>query len=303
MQNTKSIFIAIVGLPNVGKSSILNSMIGEKVSIVSSKPQTTRNRIMGILTEDETQLVFIDTPGIHKPKNQLSKYMDKSINESVSSVDTCLLVVQAGRPIQKEEINLINKIAKSNICAVLAINKIDILKDKSILINQISEFSKLFNFEAVIPVSAKDSDGIYELKQELKKLAKPGLHLFDKDDFTDQSERTLVSEIIREKILHLFDKEIPHGVAVCVERMHERESSPIIDIDAVIYCEKASHKGILIGKQGAMLKKIGTLARLDLEAFFDTKINLKIWIKVKEDWRNREFLLRNFGFDNKNFER
>lgn len=297
MQNTKALYIAIVGMPNVGKSSILNSMIGEKISIVSPKPQTTRTRIMGILTENETQLVFIDTPGIHKPKTKLGKYMDKSIIESVSSVDTCLLVVQAGKPIKDEETKLINRFLQNNIKAVLAINKIDTLKDRSVLINQISEFSRLFNFESIVPVSAKNNDGIDILKEELKKLAEPGRHLFNEDDFTDQPERVLISEIIREKILHLLDKEIPHGVAVSVERMRERENSSIIDIDAIIYCERANHKRILIGKQGTMLKKIGTAARIDMESFLGTKVNLKIWVKVKEDWRNREFILHNLGFD------
>lgn len=297
MQNTKTSYIAIVGRPNVGKSSILNSMIGEKISIVSPKPQTTRTKIMGILTENETQLVFIDTPGIHKPKTKLGKYMDKSIIESVSSVDTCLLVVQAGKPIKDEETKLINRFAQNNIKAVLAINKIDMLKDRSVLINQIHEFSRLFKFESIVPVSAKNNDGIDILKQELKKLAEPGKHLFNEDYFTDQPERVLVSEIIREKILHLLDKEIPHGVAVTVERMRERELSSIIDIDAVIYCERANHKRILIGKQGSMLKKIGTAARIDMESFWGTKVNLKIWVKVKEDWRNREFILHNLGFD------
>ena len=296
MQNTKTAFFAIVGVPNVGKSSILNSMIGEKISIVSCKPQTTRTRIMGILTEGETQLVFIDTPGIHKPRTQLGKYMDKSISESVAAVDSCLLVVQAGREIQKEEIDLINRFKQNKMRAILAINKVDLLKNKSTLMNQIDKFNKLFKFEAVVPVSAKDGSGIDILKQELKTLAEPGMHLFDEDDITDQPERVIVAEVIREKILQFFDKEIPHGVAVAVERMRERENCDIVDIDTVIYCERASHKGILIGKQGSMLKKIGTAARIDIEAFLGTKINLKIWVKVKEDWRNREFLLRNFGF-------
>lgn len=296
MSNTKLAFTAIVGVPNVGKSSILNSMIGEKISIVSSKPQTTRTRIMGILTENEYQLVFIDTPGVHKPKTQLGKYMDKSISESVCSVDTCLLVVQAGKPILKEEINLINKFSQNSIKAILAINKIDTLKNKSCLMDQINSFNKLFKFESIVPVSAKSNNGIDILKDELKKLAEPGAHLFDKDDLTDQPERVLVSEIIREKILQSFDKEIPHGVAVFVERMRERENSNIMDIDAVIYCERLNHKGILIGKKGSMLKKVGTAARLDIEAFLGVKINLKIWVKVKEDWRNREFILHSLGF-------
>lgn len=300
--NEKSAFIAIVGRPNVGKSSILNKMLGQKIAIVSSKPQTTRTRIMGVLTEEETQLVFIDTPGIHKPRTELGKYMVRSVNESVSGVDTCLLVTEACRDITDTELNLIEKFKAMNIPAILAINKIDTVKEKSDLMLQIARYSEKFDFEAIVPVSAQTGNGIDQLKEELKKIAPEGDHLFDDDTLTDQPERVLASEMIREKMLRLLDKEIPHGTAVVVERMKSRNDKNIIDIDATIYCERNSHKGIIIGKQGKMLKKIGTYARQDMEAFFDCKVNLTLWVKVKEDWRNRDALLRSFGYDKNDFE-
>lgn len=296
----QSAFIAIVGNPNVGKSSLLNSMLGHKISIVSNKPQTTRTRITGILTIDETQLVFIDTPGLHKPKTSLGKYMVKSINQSVLNVDACMLVVEAGKEINQQEIGLINKFKEINMPTILVINKIDLIKDKSILIDQINKFSQLFNFESVLLVSAQKNDGIQNLIDELKKQTQPGGHFFDDDSITDQPEKVIFSEIIREKLLKFLDKEIPHGVAVDIEMFKHRDDG-ITDIHAVIYCEKESHKGIIIGKKGTLLKKIGTFARLDIENFFDYKVNLKLWVKVKEDWRNRERLLNSFGFDNKNF--
>lgn len=300
--NEKSAFIAIVGRPNVGKSSILNKMLGQKIAIVSSKPQTTRTRIMGVLTEEETQLVFIDTPGIHKPRTELGKYMVRSVNESVSGVDACLLVTEACRDITDTELNLIEKFKAMDVPAILAINKIDIVKEKRDLMLQIARYSEKFDFEAIVPVSAQTGNGINQLKEELKKLALEGGHLFDDDTLTDQPERVLASEMIREKMLRLLDKEIPHGTAVVVERMKSRNDKNIIDIDATIYCERNSHKGIIIGKQGAMLKKIGTYARQDMEAFFDCKVNLTLWVKVKEDWRNRDALLRSFGYDKNDFE-
>lgn len=299
----KSAFVAIVGVPNVGKSSMLNAMIGQKISIVSSKPQTTRTRIMGILTQDETQLVFIDTPGIHKPKNQLGQYMEKSIKESVSSVDACLMVIEAGKDLKEEELKLIKRLKNMNLPTILAINKIDMLQDKSVIMKQINEVSNLNDFLAIVPMSAKTRDGMDSLIDELKKVAVQPGHFFEEDALTDQPERVIVAEIIREKILRLIDKEIPHGIAVCVEKMRDREDGKnLVDIDAVIYCEKNSHKGILIGKQGAMLKKIGSHARRDIENFLGVKVNLQLWIKVKEDWRNRAGLLRNFGFNEKDFD-
>ncbi len=299
---SRTAFIAIVGRPNVGKSSILNTLLGQKVAIVSSKPQTTRTRIMGVLTENETQLVFTDTPGLHKPRNSLDKFMVRSVSESVAGVDACLLVTEAGRDVSAEELELIEKFKALNIPAVLAINKTDTLKDKTQLAGQISRLSKLYDFEAVVPCSAQTNDGINDLKNELKALAMEGMHFFDDDTLTDQPERVLAAEIIREKMLRLLTKEVPHGSAVVVERMRERENSDITDIDATIYCEKASHKGIIIGKGGSMLKKIGSYARADMEKFFGCKINLTVWVKVKEDWRNREGLLRSLGYDERNFD-
>ena len=298
----KSAFIAIVGVPNVGKSSILNALLGQKISIVSPKPQTTRTRIMGILTESETQLVFVDTPGMHSPKNQLGRYMEKSIKDSISSVDACLLVVEAGKDLKPAETELIKKLKRTNLPVILAINKVDTLKDKSKLMRQISEISAQIDFLAVVPLSAKTQDGLDILLTQLKLTATQDGHFFPEDELTDQPERVIVAEIVREKILQLVDKEIPHGVAICVERMRDRgNTNNLIDIIATVYCEKDSHKGILIGKHGDMLKKIGSRARADVERFFDTKVNLQLWVKVKEDWRNRARLLRNFGFDEKDF--
>lgn len=299
--NDKSAFIAIVGRPNVGKSSILNRLLGTKIAIVSSKPQTTRNRITGVLTEGEYQLVFFDTPGMHKPKNSLGKYMVRSVNESVGGVDCCMLVVEADKSPVQTELDFIDKFKALGMPAILVINKIDMIKDKEILMKQILEFSKLYDFEAIVPVSASDGNGMNELLEELKKQASEGGHFFEDDTLTDQPERVIASEIIREKILRLCNAEIPHGTAVVIEKMKTRENG-ILDIDATIFCEKESHKRILIGKNGAMLKKISTFARQDMERFFDCKVFLQVWIKVKEDWRNRAQLLQNFGFDESNFD-
>jgi len=299
--NDKSAFIAIVGRPNVGKSSILNRLLGTKIAIVSSKPQTTRNRITGVLTEGEYQLVFFDTPGMHKPKNSLGKYMVRSVNESVGGVDCCMLVVEADKSPVQIELDFIDKFKALGMPAILVINKIDMIKDKEILMKQILEYSKLYDFEAIVPVSASDGNGMNELLEELKKQASEGGHFFEDDTLTDQPERVIASEIIREKILRLCNAEIPHGTAVVIEKMKTRENG-ILDIDATIFCEKESHKRILIGKNGAMLKKISTFARQDMERFFDCKVFLQVWIKVKEDWRNRAQLLQNFGFDESNFD-
>lgn len=299
--NDKSAFIAIVGRPNVGKSSILNRLLGTKIVIVSSKPQTTRNRITGVLTEGEYQLVFFDTPGMHKPKNSLGKYMVRSVNESVGGVDCCMLVVEADKSPVQTELDFIDKFKALGMPAILVINKIDMIKDKEILMKQILEYSKLYDFEAIVPVSASDGNGMNELLEELKKQASEGGHFFEDDTLTDQPERVIASEIIREKILRLCNAEIPHGTAVVIEKMKTRENG-ILDIDATIFCEKESHKRILIGKNGAMLKKISTFARQDMERFFDCKVFLQVWIKVKEDWRNRAQLLQNFGFDESNFD-
>lgn len=299
--NDKSAFVAIVGRPNVGKSSILNRLLGQKIAIVSSKPQTTRNRITGVLTDGEYQLVFFDTPGMHKPKNSLGKYMVRSVNESVGGVDCCMLVVEAGKEPTNTEFALIEKFKSLEMPAILAINKIDMLKEKDALMKQILDYTKLYNFDAVVPVSAQDGSGMDELLDELKKQSSEGGHYFDDDTLTDQPERVIAAEIIREKILRLCDKEIPHGTAVVIEKMKTRDNG-ILDIDATIFCERDTHKRIIIGKNGTMLKKISTFARQDIENFFDCKVFLQTWVKVKEDWRNRAQILQNFGFDEKNFD-
>lgn len=295
----KSAFVAIVGVPNVGKSSILNALIGQKVSIVSAKPQTTRTRIMGVLTKGESQLVFIDTPGAHEPKTRLGQYMEKSVRSSIASVDACLLVVAAGKNLKPAEVKLIKNLKSLKVPVILAINKIDLLQDKSGIMSQISKVSSMIDCVAVVPISAKTGDGLEDLLDELKKVAVCERHFFPDDALTDQPESVLVAEIVREKILRVIREEVPHGVAVRVERMSEREDGHLMDIDATIYCEKATHKGILIGKYGDMLKEIGTQARVDIENFFGINVNLQIWVKVKEDWRNRAELLKNFGFDEK----
>lgn len=301
MENKKSAFIAIVGRPNVGKSSLLNRILKAKVAIVSSKPQTTRTRITGVLTEGDTQLVFVDTPGMHKPKNSLGKYMVRSVSESVNGVDCCMLVVEAGREAGDTELSLIEKFKSMEMPAILAINKTDTVKEKTDLMKQILDYSRLYDFKAVVPVSAQDGTGLDDLKAELKDCAVDGGHFFEDDTLTDQPERVLASEMIREKILRLCDKEIPHGIAVVIEKMRMREGKDILDIDATIYCERETHKRILIGKNGSMLKKISTYSRQDMERFFDCKVFLQTWIKVKEDWRNSIQQMRNFGYDEKDF--
>ena len=299
-ENEKAAYIAIVGRPNVGKSSLLNRLIGAKLAIVSRKPQTTRTRIMGVWTEGDTQLVFIDTPGLMKPRNPLGDFMVRSVTQSVAGVDACLLVTEANTPISKADEDLIARFKSLGLPAVLAINKIDLLEDKSLLMAQIAELSGRYDFDAVVPVSARDGNGMEALKDELKKLAMPGGHLFPPDTLTDQSERTLAAEMVREKILRFTEQEIPHGVAVVTERMREEEG--ITRVDCTIYCERAPHKGILIGKGGSMLKKIGSKAREDMERFFDTKIDLQLWVKVKEDWRQRPETLASLGFDKRDLE-
>ena len=297
MNETKTAFIAIVGCPNVGKSSILNKLLGKKIAIVSSKPQTTRTKIVGVLTEDNIQLVFTDTPGYHRPRNKLGEKMIKAVGDSISGVDACLFVVEPEGELRPAEKELIEKFKKEKMPVVLAINKVDLLESKDTLMKRILEFSKLCDFEAVVPVSAIEGDNMADLKEELKKLSFESIHYFPEDTLTDQPERVIAAEIIREKILRSMDKEIPHGIAVSIEKMRERDDKDILDIEALIYCEKESHKGMIIGKSGAMLKKVSTQARQDMERFFSCKINLQCWVKVKEDWRNREGLIHNFGLD------
>ncbi len=294
---TKTAFIAIIGKPNVGKSSLLNKMLGQKIAIVSSKPQTTRTKIMGVLTENETQLVFTDTPGFHRARNKLGEKMNEAVNDTVGGVDACLFLVEPSGELNEQEKELINMFKKQKLPVILAINKIDMIKDKKIILQRIIELKALYDFTAVVPVSAARGDNIDELKDELDRLAFESPHFFPDDTLTDQPERVLAAEIIREKILRLMDKEVPHGIAVAVEKMRERDDRDILDIDATVYCERESHKGIIIGKNGAMLKKISTYARQDLEKFFQIKVNLHCWVKVKLDWRNREGLIHNFGLD------
>ena len=293
----RTAFIAIVGRPNVGKSSILNKLLGQKIAIVSDKPQTTRTRIMGVLTIEETQLVFTDTPGFHRPKTKLGEKMVKAVSDSISGVDLCLFVIESEGELRETELELIEKFKQQKMPVVLAINKIDTLEDKTVLMKRIMDMTQLYDFEAIVPVSAVKNDGLDALTDELIKLAQPSEHFFPEDTLTDQPERVIVSEIVREKMLRLLDKEIPHGVAVAVEKMRERSDKDLIDIETTIYCERESHKGIIIGKKGATLKRISTYARQDMEKFFGCQINLQCWVKVKDDWRNREGLIHNFGLD------
>ncbi len=297
-QQTKSAFIAIVGKPNVGKSSLLNALLGEKLAIVSNKPQTTRTRITGVLTRGDLQLVFIDTPGLHKPRTKLSEFMVKQVNDSVADVDAAVLVVEPEGEIQKAEEDLMASFQAQGIPAVLVINKIDLLgSHKERLMARITQFTQRYDFEAVVPVCALRKDGIEALLGELERFAMPSPFFFDPDTLTDQPERLIVAEIVREKLLRNLYDEIPHGTAVSVERMREREGKNLLDIDVEIYCEKDSHKGMIIGKGGEMLKRIASQAREDIERFLDCKVNLKCWVKVREDWRNRENILKNFGFN------
>ncbi len=297
MSDKKTAFIAIVGRPNVGKSSILNKMLGQKVAIVSSRPQTTRFRIMGVLTDGGVQLVFTDTPGFHKPRTKLGERMVKAAGDGISGVDAALFVTEGTGGIRKSELLLLEKLKNEKIPVILAINKIDTVLKKEDLILRISEFSKLFDFYAVVPVSALKGDGIDVLLGELKSLAGGSGFFFPEDTVTNQSESVLISEIIREKLLHRLNEEIPHGIAVSIEKLSEREGEDIIDVEAVVYCEKNSHKGIIIGKNGETLKEISTNARKELEYMFDCKVFLRCWVKVKEDWRNREGIIHSFGLD------
>ena len=296
MGKTASAFLAIVGRPNVGKSSLLNRFVGEKVAIVSPKPQTTRTRITGVLTQENTQFVFIDTPGLHNPKTKLSEFMVKQIKDSVADVDAAVLVTEPLGKIHPTELELLQRFRDLRLPAILVINKIDTIPKKDMMMEKIAAFSELFPFEAVVPVSALNGDGLPQLLDELSHHAKEGPHYFPDDAMTDQPERVIIAEIIREKLLNCLNEEIPHGTAVTIEQMTDREHQNLIDIHAVIYCEKDSHKRIIIGKQGTMLEKIASQARREIESFLGVKINLQCWVKVKEDWRNRPGIIRDLGF-------
>ncbi len=292
--NTKTAIITIAGRPNVGKSTLINHLVGEKIAIVSNKPQTTRNRICGIRTQNHLQYVFVDTPGYHRARTKLGDYMVNTVRESIADVDATLLVVEPIANVGAQEQALIEKIRASRCPCILVINKIDTIeKDK--LLEVIAVYSSTGAFDAIIPVCAKTGDGIDILLKECEKYAVEGPFLFPDDVTTDQPERQVMAEIIREKLLWCLEREVPHGTAVEITTFSERDNG-IIDIDATIYCEKASHKGIIIGKQGAMLKKISSLARADCERFMGTKVYLTTWVKVKENWRDSDFLVRNFGY-------
>ena len=293
---TKSAMITLCGRANVGKSTLVNALVGEKVAIVSDKPQTTRNRITAIVNRGETQFVLMDTPGFHKPRTRLGDFMVSVVKESVADVDCVLLLVEPVAAIGPQEEELIARIKQSGVPAILVINKIDTV-EKTRLLEVIALYAQAYDFAAILPISAKTGDGLEELMDELAKFAEEGPHFFPEDMITDQPERQICAELVREKLLQCLDKEIPHGTAVEVTRFSERDNG-IIDLDVTIYCEKASHKGIIIGKNGAMLKKIGEAARRDIERFMGTQVFLQTWVKVKENWRDSVGLLRNFGFTN-----
>lgn len=296
---SRTAFITIAGRTNAGKSSLLNAIVGEKIASVSSKPQTTRTRITGIRNIDDVQLVFFDTPGLHKPVNKLSEHMLNTVKESVSDIDAVVFMMDCSKKINEQELNLLRSLNKSRMPVILVINKIDLLRSKNDLAPIIADLTSKVDFQAVIPVSVTENNGVDIVINEIIKLSEESVHFFPDDMITDQPEKVLAAEMIREKLLMLLNDEVPHGIAVGVESMTEREDKDILDISAVIYCEKESHKGIIIGKGGAMLKKASTAARLDLEDFFQIKVNLKCWVKVKEDWRNREGIIRTLGLSEK----
>lgn len=290
----KSGFIAIVGRPNVGKSTLLNKLVGEKVAIVSNKPQTTRNKIMAILNTEQSQMIFLDTPGFHKPRTRLGERMVQAVNQSIGDVDCVVMVIEMEEALTKAEQQILDKIKQAHLPAILAINKID-GRSKGDILPVIDMVSRLHEFEAIIPISAQTGENVPHLVEELEKLMPEGPQFFPEDMFTDQPEKQIVAEIIREKLLRLLTDEVPHGTAVEIIKMKERPDG-MLDISANIYCEKDSHKGIIIGKKGAMLKKIGSIARQDIERFFDAKCYLQLWVKTKEDWRNSNFQLKELGF-------
>lgn len=292
---TRSGFISLTGRPNVGKSTLMNRILGEKVSITSSKPQTTRRRIEGVYTKDEVQMVFIDTPGILVPVHKLDEYMVDVSSRTIGDVDIVLLVAEAGDP-KEGDLNVIRRLTKSKARTILAVNKIDKISSSNLIVS-LDSFQKLYPFEEVVPVSARTGENLDELIRVLSSKMPEGPFFFPEDTLTDQPERQMAAELIREKVLLLTREEIPHGVAVMIDSFKEREDKPLLDISATIVCEKNSHKPILIGKGGSMLKKIGTRARQDMESLFGSKVNLQLYVKVRENWRDSDFLLKNYGFD------
>ena len=292
-KNFKSGFVAIIGMPNVGKSTLLNQIAGQKIAIISDKPQTTRNKILAIYTTDTEQIIFTDTPGIHNPHNKLGEFMVNTANETIGDTDVVLFVIDATRKIHDTERKIVENIAKNGVPCILAINKIDAV-EKEKLLPLIADYASMYDFDAVVPISAKNSDGIKTLLEDIKEHLYEGPAFFDEDMVTDQPERQIAAEIIREKMLWLLDKEIPHGIAIEISKVREKDK--ITEIYATIYCEKATHKGIIIGKGGQMLKRIGQMARADIEKMLDKQVYLELWVKVKPDWRNSDFMIKNFGY-------
>ena len=289
----KSGFVTLIGRPNVGKSTLMNRLIGQKIAITSNKPQTTRNRIQTVLTTEEGQIVFVDTPGIHKAKNKLGEYMVNVAERTLNEVDVVLWLVEPTTFIGAGEKHIAEQLNRVKTPVVLVINKVDMVKKEEVL-TFIDAYSKVYDFAEIVPVSARNGDNTDELVKVILKYLPYGPQFYDEDTVTDQPERQIVAELIREKALHSLNDEIPHGIAVAIDAM--KYSRKIVDIDATIICERDSHKGIIIGKQGAMLKKIGSTARYEIEKMLDKKVNLKLWVKVKKDWRDSDFLIKNFGY-------
>ena len=289
----KSGFVTLIGRPNVGKSTLMNYLIGQKIAITSNKPQTTRNRIQTVLTTEEGQIVFVDTPGIHKAKNKLGEYMVNVAERTLNEVDVVLWLVEPTTFIGAGEKHIAEQLSKVKTPVILVINKVDMVKKEEIL-SFIDTYRKIYDFAEIVPVSARNGDNTDELVKVILKYLPYGPQFYDEDTITDQPERQIVSEIIREKALHCLNDEIPHGIAVAIDSMKYRRK--IVDIDATIICERDSHKGIIIGKQGAMLKKIGSTARFEIEKMLECKVNLQLWVKVKKDWRDSDFLIKNFGY-------
>lgn len=295
----RTAYISIIGRPNVGKSTLMNSILGEKISIVSSKPQTTRNRIAGILTRGDDQFVFLDTPGVHKAKNRLGDYMMKSVKSTVRSADAAILIADAAHPAGNTEKNLIDQIKAADLPSILVLNKID-LTNAETLAKTIACYAELHDFDAVVPTSAVNGKNVDIVLSEVEPFLYESEWMFDDDDVTDQPERQIASEIIREKLLRVLNDEVPHGTAIVIEEF--REKGKMLNIRAEIFCEKASHKGIIIGKNGETLKKIGSYARSDIEEFFGVRVYLDLWVKVKEKWRDSDLVLNTFGYNQKDLD-
>lgn len=297
-ENFKSGFVAIIGRPNVGKSTLMNHLIGQKIAITSKKPQTTRNKIQTVYTCEDGQIIFLDTPGIHKAKNKLGEYMVNVAEQTLKDVDVILWLVEPTTYIGAGEKHIAEQLQKTSLPVILVINKVDTVKKEDIL-QVIDNYRKLYDFAEIIPASALRGQNTKDIVNSLFKYMPYGPMFYDEDTVTDQPQRQIVTEIIREKALHALDEEIPHGIAVTIEKMRERKGQHIVDIEATIICERDSHKGIIIGKQGSMLKKIGSNARFEIEKMLEERVNLKIWVKVKKDWRDSDTLMKNFGYNKK----